>query len=166
MKEFKSMADFSAHLSKSVKNYEKYEKKAGIFLGETLRKEAQDKIGHLQDHVGEFPAWKELADSTKADKLRNDYVFNADFNPLYRTGEMRDSIHFSYIPALHLLFLGSTSDIMLWQEEGTQHIPPRPVLGPTMFQAKMLVEYVFGKMLIDYIMGKPFIPRKNTYGSL
>lgn len=158
MKEFKSLAAFQKHVEKLIVEFPIYEEKAANFLGEILEKEAKDKIGHLQ------PGWDELKDSTKRDKERKGYVFNEDYNPLYRTGHLRDSIHYVFNLASQTLFLGSDSQIMVWQEEGTRHIPPRPVISTTMFQAQPVINYVFGSMLKNYLSGEKLSLTKGTYG--
>jgi hypothetical protein len=160
MKEFQSLAAFQAHIEKLIVEFPIYEKKAANFLGEILVKEARDKIGHLQE------GWKELADSTKSDKERKGYVFNADYNPLYRTGQLRDSIHHVFNIQSQTLFIGSDSEIMEYQEKGTKYIPARPVLSTTVYQAHPVINYVFGSMLKQYVSGEPLTLRKGTYGSL
>ena len=86
---------------------------------------AKAEFGEYQDAIGPFPEWTELADSTQAERGRLGFPEN---EPLLRTGELRDSISHE----VHELTatIGSTSDIMVYQEFGTERIPPRPVLGP------------------------------------
>lgn len=154
MKTF-NLKDFSEHLIRVVKKYPDYEIKASNALGEILEKEAKEKIGHLQQAAGQFEAWSPLAESTKRDKERLGYKFNEEYNPLYRTGELRDSIGHVFYIAGRCLYLGSTSEIMIYQELGTKYIPPRSVLGMTLFMAKALICYVYSKMLVDWISNKP-----------
>lgn len=160
MKEFKSLELFGKHIEKLILEFPTYEKAAANFAGKALQKEAKDKIGHLQD------GWAPLADSTKRDKERQGYVFNADYNPLYRTGELRDSIHYVFNVESQTLFLGSDSQVMVWQEEGTRNIPPRPVISTTMYQVQPLINYVFGRMLQNFISGQKLSLNKGTYGSI
>ena|ERR1700722_6768192 len=154
MKTFGSLGKFSDQLDKLVIKYPDYEFKASNYLGELLKKSAREKIGHLQPSAGEFEAWQPLADSTKKDKERLGYVFNSDYNPLYRTGELMDSIGYVFFIAGRALYLGSTSEIMVYQELGTKYIPPRSVLGLTMYAASILIIKVYSKMLCDWICGK------------
>lgn len=86
---------------------------------------AKESIGTYLDEVGQFPAWVELAESTKKDRVRQGYAEN---DPLLRSGETRDSIE-SQIHDMEGV-VASDSEILYWQELGTEHIPPRPVLGP------------------------------------
>lgn len=79
---------------------------------------AKDLIGHQQ------PSWQPLAESTIRQKGR--LGFRApDFEPLLRTGEMRDSI--KGISNGLTGTIGSDDPTLLWQELGTATIPPRPV---------------------------------------
>jgi len=166
-KEFKTLTAFAKHMTKVVAKYPKKEMQAAQFLGAVLEAEAKDKIGHLQEGAGPFAAWKELAESTKADKEQKGYVFNHEYNPLYRTGDLKNSIHHSFNPSTHNLYLGSDSEIMIYQELGTNRgIPPRAVLGLTMYQAKADIHYIMGDMLVSWIADKPLTKRKRTYGSV
>lgn len=166
MKTFNTFSAFAKHLDKVVNKHADYEAKAARFIGKNLEKEAKDKIGHLQDQVGPFAAWAELAESTKADKENKGYVFNHEYNPLYRTGELQDSIHYDWNPAEHHLRLGSSDEIMIYQELGTKYIPPRSVLGATMFQSPPLVNYTFGKMMVAWLENTTPNFRSGVYGSI
>ncbi|MFI4954872.1 MAG: hypothetical protein ACHP9Y_03055 [Gammaproteobacteria bacterium] len=166
MKEFKSLKSFARHLEKCIAKFPEYEKKTALFFGEILEKEAKDKIGHLQAAAGPFSEWAELAESTKRDKERLGYVYNSEYNPEYRTGELKDSIHFAYFAALREIVLGSDSEIMVYQELGTKYIPPRSMIGATMFQAAMLVNIYFSEMMKAWILGKPLTLRKMHLGSI
>lgn len=166
MKTFNSLKTFADHLAKTHLRYDNYEKTACEFLGEVLQTEAKDKIGHLQTDTNGFVPWPDLAESTKKQKEDQGYVFNADYNPLYRTGEMRGSIHYFYSKELRKLILGSASLIMLFQELGTIHIPARSVLAFTLFQAAALINYVLGAMLRDWVAGQKLNLRRGVYGSI
>lgn len=93
-------------------------------VGRIVEKRAKAKIGEYQDQAGPFVAWAELADATKEDRARQGYP---DDEPLLRTGEMRDSIQHQV--GSHEVQVGSNSDIAVYQELGTKHIPPRSFLG-------------------------------------
>ena len=80
---------------------------------------AKDLIGHKQ------PMWDNLAESTVDEKRR--LGFRApDFQPLLRTGEMRDSIEGESGGLVGVI--GSNDPVLFWQELGTVNIPPRPVI--------------------------------------
>lgn len=172
MKQFHSLDSFHRHLEILIKTYKVREIKTAEFVGHELVKEARDKIGHSNEGAGRFKDWAPLAESTLADKQRKGYIFNYEGNPLYRTGELRDSIHSVYNPPLRRLVLGSDSEIMVYQELGTRHIPARSVIGLTMYQSYPLVSYTFGKMLVDWVSGKPLMTKsglrasRGAYGSI
>lgn len=90
-----------------------------------IEKDAKAEIGTYQEAVGPFPAWAPLAPSTVADRVRQGY---APDEPLLREGDLRDSITHE-TRGLDAV-VGSNSDIAVYQELGTEHIPPRPFLGP------------------------------------
>ena len=75
MKTFGSLEKFYQHLQRVVGSHSRYQQKWGEFCAKLLEKEAKDKVGHLQH------GWKDLAESTKQDKERLGYVFNADLRP-------------------------------------------------------------------------------------
>lgn len=155
-----NLEQFNTHLKKITGNFARYEKAWGDFSAQVLEKEAKDKVGHLQ------PGWKELKPSTERDKERQGYVFNADYNPLYRTGELRDSIKGHYNLALHTLFLGSFSEIMIYHALGTKDIPPRDVIGSTMAQAAHQLAIYLGQMFTAWLLNTHFQPRRVTYGNI
>jgi hypothetical protein len=105
-----------------------------------IEKEAKAEFGTYQQGIGPFGDWPELADATKEDRVRQGYPEN---EPLLRSGELRDSIerevdHFEAT-------VGSKSEIMLYQELGTQRIPPRPVLGIALQRCWPQIQALIGK---------------------
>ena len=103
-------------------------------VGATLVKEvARAKIGHYQEAVGPFNKWDDLKPATVAQKKALGYADDENDNPLLRTGEMRDSIKSESSPAGFIV--GSTSPIAGYQEFGTEHIQPRPFIGPALFES-------------------------------
>lgn len=89
-----------------------------------MKKTAKKKLGEYQEQAGPFVKWAELADSTKADRVRLGFSEN---DPLLRTGDLRDSIE--HMVDESEVQIGSNSDIAVYQELGTSHIPPRSFLG-------------------------------------
>jgi len=166
MKEFSNFDAFSKHIDLMVNNYNEREFKALNFLGEVLEEEAKDKIGWLQTGAGPFENWPELADSTKQDKERKGLVFNEDYNPLFRTGELKDSIHHVVNKFNHELYVGSDSDIALYQELGTKNIPPRSFLGLTFFKEKAEIEFILGLFLLYWIMQERKTLKRLIHGSI
>lgn len=165
MKELK-LDEFSRHLNRVAASYPRYLEKGMAFMGEALEKSAKSKIGYLQPGAGEFEAWEPLAESTIADKERQGYLFKDDGNPLYRTGELMESISFIFHIATQTLFLGSTSEIMIFQEFGTVHIPPRSVLGLTMYKAIHFIALALRYLIIDWFILKPLVKTRLTHGSI
>lgn len=100
---------------------------------------AKSEIGHYQGEVGQFAAWAPLAESTQADRVAKGLTPD---DPLLRTGKLRESIshHLDTLEAV----IGSTSDVMVYQELGTAAIPPRAVLGPAAIRNKQLIMNTLG----------------------
>lgn len=159
MKEFKSLQQFSNFINKAEKQYPKYEAATAHIIGEALVEKAKEKIGYLQPQHGEFTAWQPLTDSTKADKERQGYVFKDDYNPLYRTGELKESIHHFYNKTLNQILLGSASQILYWQDQGTVKMVARSVIGATMYQSRMWVEPILMNMLFKWITQEKILPK-------
>ena len=139
MREFAHIGEMVAHL-------------AGMAAAETLalhhglkkcavaiEKTARSEIGTYQGEVGQFAAWAPLADSTQADRVAKGYTPN---DPLLRSGELRNSISHQ-IDTLEAV-IGSTSEVMVYQELGTAAIPPRAVLGPAAIRNKALIMRTLG----------------------
>lgn len=132
MKTFDNFASFALHLgviaaSNTIKTHEELK-----VVTKLLEKRIKDRFGnYIREDVGQFSAWPELANSTKAERVRLGYTPN---DPLLRSGELRDSIK-SEVRGLEAV-IGSDSDIMVWQELGTSRIPARSVLGAEAYRAK------------------------------
>jgi hypothetical protein len=90
-----------------------------------IEETAKEELGVYQPAVGSFNAWAPLAESTMAGRVLAGYLAN---EPLLRSGELRDTIE-SEIVGLAAI-VGTKSEIGLWQEVGTDRIPPRPFIGP------------------------------------
>lgn len=90
-----------------------------------IEETAKEEIGLYQPAVGPFEAWAPLAESTKADRVRTGYT---EDDPLERSGELKNSIESEVVGLAGIV--GSKSEIGLWQEMGTDRIPPRPFIGP------------------------------------
>ncbi len=114
-----------------------------------IEKQAKDEIGEYQRaDMGAYAPWAELADSTKADRLHQGFSEN---EPLLRTGELRDSIS----RETHGLesVVGSTSDVMVYQELGTRTIPPRSVLGLAATRKEREVIKLIGAAVVSELIG-------------
>ncbi len=119
----------------------------------SVQAEAKERIGHYQAEMGPFPEWPLLASSTVAEKRSLGYADAGNDNPLLRTGDMRDSIYAWATPAAFIV--GSHDPIALYQEMGTEHIPPRPFLGPALYKMTPYILTVMGKAVESTIAGKP-----------
>ena len=143
-KQFNSLKAFSKHLDKVIKKYPQQEKAFLTTVGRFIEKESKSYIGHLQT------TWQELAESTKDQKESLGYGdAGNDWQPLLRTGDMRDSIH--YAVQLHDVYIGSDSDILVYQELGTARMPARPVLGLAMYSNKKKLTKAVGNFMYSWI---------------
>lgn len=147
MKEFSSIGGMIAHLAvmdaELVLSLHHALKKCAVSIESTAKAE----IGQYQSAVAPFAGWVELADSTKTDRVSKGFTQN---NPLLRSGELRDSISHE-IDALEAV-VGSDSDIMVYQELGTERIPPRAVLGPAAIRNKNLIIRTLGHAAAEGLM--------------
>lgn len=142
---FDSFAGFAAELAlMQVETYHHLHEGL-VEIAEKIEGVAKSEFGHYQPAIGGFAAWSQLADATMEDRVRKG--FDADA-PLLRTGGLRDSIEHT-VDGLEAA-VGSNSDIMVWQEMGTERIPPRAVLGPALERNKEAVKQIVG----DAIMGR------------
>lgn len=117
-----------------------------------IEHEAKREIGTYQrSDMGPYEAWPELAESTKAERVRQGYSEN---DPLLRSGELRDSIS----RETHGLeaVVGSDSDVMVYQEFGTRTIPPRPVLGLAAVRSHEAVLKIVGDGVFAALVGSWF----------
>lgn len=147
MQEFKSMAEFSLKLlelqaTTIIELHHGLERAAKV-----IEKTAKSEIGTYQNAVGPFPAWVELKDATKADRVRQGYSEN---DPGYRSGEMQESIehHTSGLDAE----IGSNDDKLVWFELGTSKQDPRPVLGPAAYRNKRNIELILGHAAVTGLL--------------
>jgi len=90
-----------------------------------IEETAKEEIGVYQPVYGPFDAWAPLAESTKAERVRQGY---SEDEPLLRSGELRDSIESEVVGLAAIV--GTKSEIGFWQEVGTVSVPPRPFIGP------------------------------------
>jgi hypothetical protein len=133
-----------------------------------VEKTAKAEFGVYQPAVGRFGAWDELADETKAERLKLGFTEN---DPLLRTGELRDHVTHEAqefeLAGVVGVKSGEThapyedggaepdiGDVMMWQELGTEHIPPRPVLGPAAFRNKEAIQYLIGAAVVAGFVGE------------
>ncbi|MDE1915005.1 MAG: phage virion morphogenesis protein [Sphingomonadales bacterium] len=126
MMEFQNLAGLAAHFERIAQSSgaEKGLEKAA----QLLEDKAKEAIGQYHDSVGPVPAWAELADATKADRVAKGFP---EDEPLLRTGDLRDSI--SHEARGNEAWIGSDSDIAEYHETGTSRMPPRPIFGTALY---------------------------------
>lgn len=158
MREFSSLGRFAEHLlalqvTEVVALHKGLERCA-----QHVETTAQDAIGHYQAAVGPFPEWAPLAPATVADRVRQG--FSPD-DPLLRTGDLRDSITHQ-VGALEAV-IGSESDVALYQEMGTETIPPRPFLGPALIHNENRIKRILGEAALSGLLGGAPMPAELGY---
>jgi hypothetical protein len=151
MKEFHSLAAFGEHLAEIAVLEEVFIKKAVSHCAKLVEKEAKAEIGTYQEQAGPFIAWPELAESTKSDRVNQGYP---EDEPLLRTGEMRDSIGTTISTDGMEAQIGSNDDKAVWQELGTEHIPPRSFLGGAMVRKLPEIKETLGRAVYSALIGE------------
>lgn len=127
-------------------------------VGRRIEATAKAEMGVYQDAVGPFPAWDELAESTKDDRVRQGYTEN---DPLRRSGETAETI--SHETTDLTTVVGSPDEKMVWFEFGTDKMPARPVLGPAAFRNRSAIEKLVGAALVSGLVGQDFIHEALGY---
>jgi len=139
MKQFSSIGAFLGHLA-TVAAHENVALHKGLEkCAVAVEKTAKEEIGHYQDQVEYFPAWVSLAPST----LKHHESMGVGDSPLLVTGELYSTLGHE-TQGLEAA-VGSTSEVMVYQEVGTPEIPPRAVLGPAAIRNKELIQKTLGK---------------------
>lgn len=137
--EFNSISSFTNFLSMVVVPNIPTALHTGLHeVGDAVVRSAKDKFGVYQKSVYTFPAWAELAPRTLVD--------NSENTPLLRTGDTRDSIGFEVNG--DDVVVGSSEPTMIYHELGTKTEPPRPVLGPAMYEARQMIRDTMGKATV------------------
>lgn len=139
----------AAHFAAMIAKIREAEREALEKAAKIVAEEARKEIGDYQPAKGPFEAWKELAESTKAERSKAGFTPN---DPLLRTGKLRNSIeHQVEGDTAHV---GSNNPIAVYQELGTSRIPPRSFLGGAAFTKEAEVKAVLGEDIIAIIEGK------------
>jgi phage gpG-like protein len=148
MKSF-ALVDFITHLAKIELATTLLSESILEAGAQTIEERAKEKIGAYQEAAGPFGAWSELADSTKKDRLAQGYTEN---DPLLRSGSLRDSIEHEV--SGDEAIVGSKSDTALYQEVGTDKIPPRSFLGGAAFEEAKNIEKLAGRKIFSALIGE------------
>lgn len=147
-KEIMGLAEFGAHLAEIAIAEVEFLNHGLEHVAKLVEAEARAEFGVYQPQTGPFPAWPELADSTKEQRLDLGFTEN---DPLLRTGKLRDSIGHE-VHGLDAV-VGSASDLMVYHEFGTSRMPARPVLGPAVFRHRDKIEALIGEAAVLGIAG-------------
>ena len=148
-----TLASFIAHMEQMAVQVHHETSNALHKAADVVQAEAKAEIGHYQDRAGPFEAWKELAETTKADRAAHGFAPN---DPLLRTGELRDSIK-THVTVHGIgsgeAHIGSDSEIALFQEIGTRKIPPRSFLGGAIVRKLDAIKAICGRHAVASITG-------------
>lgn len=148
MKTFGSLGEFALHLGELIVIQHEADNLALKRAALIIEKRAKEKIGEYQEQIGPFVAWADLAESTKADRIRKGY---SEDEPGLRSREMRDSIeHQVESPEAHI---GSNDDKLVFFELGTSKQPPRSVLGGAAVEESDKVAEVIGETVMLWLVG-------------
>lgn len=147
MHEFSSFAELANQLQRVARGVPKATEQALGKIGKKIERAAKGKIGHYQGAAGEFPAWEQLKEATQAARARQGFTPN---DPLLTVGEIYASISsdiYTGGAGMQILTLGSDIDLGLWHELGTRTIPPRPFIGPAMFENERYSQEILAQAL-------------------
>lgn len=147
-REFQSLTEFGLHLGEIALAEDLFISKGLDRAAAIIEREAKREFGVYQPQTGPFPAWEELAESTKADRVAKGFT---EDDPLRRTGELRDSVS-REVHGLDAV-VGSTSDLMIYHEFGTSRMPARPVFGPAAFRHRREIESLVAQAALLGIIG-------------
>lgn len=148
MKEFASFGSFARHLAITAAIGPEVTHHIAEKAAELVQTNAQNRLGEYQDYTGPFNSWAPLADSTKEDRVAKGFP---EDEPLLRTGDLRDSIEVSAKGGEAVI--GSVADIALYQEVGTDKMPPRPFLGPAIYDSKLSIGELSARTVVAWICG-------------
>lgn len=147
--EIPSFAAAALKIAAATAAMEKVQEETLEQIGLMVYKTAYAKFGVYQQAVGPYAAWAPLAESTKERRIAAGTT--AD-QPLYRPGmpmadgaHLRDTVSFDVQSWRSTVTIGSTSDIMLENEVGQENLPPRPVLGPALWENKNQIHTLVGR---------------------
>lgn len=156
---FGSLTHLAAHLTHVAATQHAMERGALEECAKLVETRAKAKLGEYQDAAPPFAGWADLADATKADRERQGFP---EDDPLVRTGALRDSIgHTVADGAAHV---GSNSDVAVYQELGTDRIPPRSFLGGAMAESLGEVRGIIGREAVAALVGEQVFNKRMRIG--
>ena len=131
-----SFGEYAAFLRRSIEKVPLELETVSAVVAENAAIEARSMIGVKQ------PGWEDLTESTKASKGKLGFA-PPDFNPLLRSGSMRDSIRF--ISTSMGGVIGSDDKTLVYHEMGTSKMVARPLLGQALMRTMPLLEQMLGE---------------------
>lgn len=154
MKEFNSILGFVEYLT-TLAVVEQAAMKHGLDKAAALVEQtAKNKIGQYQPQVGPFIAWPDLAESTKADRVKQGY---SEDEPGLRSGDMRDSIGRTLSTDGMEAQIGSNDDKLVYFELGTSKQPPRSVLGGATAEKIQEINEILGRSVYAALIGEQVV---------
>lgn len=147
--EFTSFAQAGVHCAELALALHEAEKTSLERATNFLQKKVKEKFGEYQPEAGPFVAWAELAESTKQDRENQGYP---EDEPLLRRGDTRDSVRTLVKDSEG--FVGSDSDIAVWQELGTVKMPPRSTFGSAGVENIEHIGNILGEGVVMALVGK------------
>lgn len=159
MKSFDNCTGLALHLGKIALAQHEVEHRALEKCAKIVERRAKEKIGEYQEQTGPFIAWAPLAESTLYGGYANGHYFEGKVqlgyappdNPLLREGDMRDSVEHMVVDSA--AYVGSNSDIAVYQELGTEKIPPRSFLGGALADELPKVCEIVGTSIVAALVG-------------
>lgn len=147
---------FAAHLVGMMARMKAEEHHILERAAQIVEKEAKAEIGHLQGQAGPFVAWAPLAESTiegwRGHPGKAELGFSPpDYDPLLRSGDMRDSIE--HVVIGDTAHVGSDSMVAVWQELGTVNVPPRSFLGGAAVRRHSEINRMAGRYIAMFLSG-------------
>jgi hypothetical protein len=149
-----TLEGFIAHLTGSIGALAAAEGHAMEQAAKVVEAHAKKIVGVYQTDTGQFPAWAELADATKDDRVRLGYSEN---EPGLRSGDMRNSI--DHKAEHNEAVIGSDDQHMVYFELGTSKQPPRSVLGSAVVQTEHAITEILGSSVVRALVGEEVVDR-------
>ena len=150
MREFGSLGELAMHVLERRVTMHVTLAEGLTKVVEKIEETARSEFGEYQPAVDGFPAWAELADSTKDERSRLGYP---EDEPLLREGDLRDSIGHAVDEVALEGGVGSADPKMVFHEFGTSKMPARPVFGPAGFRNKAAIETLIGAAAVSGLIG-------------
>lgn len=145
---FSDFGEFAAFLRGRIPAAHEAEQHGLGVAGKDLADKAQDLIGH------EHEMWPDLAASTvEAKRAKGQTGRISDTDPLYARGEYLHS--FSHHVSPGSVVFGTDDPIAPLLERGTAKMPPRPVVGPTLFRHGHEAVEIVANRIMGSVAGKP-----------